>query len=124
MNDSERELLRLVCDGDIRKAQLQARIILNGICAKKDESFKQNNLRKLDAKGPSLIELPHNLRELLVAEDVTEFPEERFVLRDNERTAVKKYCLYTGYLQNWQKWVFHICLRYYYTARAVAGKPC
>lgn len=90
MNDSERELLRLVCDGDIRKAQLQARIILNGICAKKDESFKQNNLRKLDAKGPSLIELPHNLRELLVAEDVTEFPEERFVLRDNERTAVKK----------------------------------
>lgn len=29
MNDRERELIRLVVDGDIRKAQAQAKIILN-----------------------------------------------------------------------------------------------
>lgn len=90
MNDNERTLIRLVCDGDIRKSQQQARIILNGLTSKKDEQFKNGMLLKLDAKGPSLIELPYNLKELLIAEDVTDFPEERFVLRENEARAVRE----------------------------------
>lgn len=88
MNDNERELIRIVCEGDIRKAQQQARIVLNGLSAKKDEQFKSIMLRKLDAKGPTLIELPYNLQELLVAEDVTDFPSARFLLRENEEKAV------------------------------------
>lgn len=90
MNDNERTLIRLVCDGDIRKSQQQARIILNGLTSKKDEQFKNSMLRKLDAKGPTLIELPYNLKELLVAEDVTDFQEERFLLREDEATSVEK----------------------------------
>lgn len=89
MNDQERDLIRYVCEGDIRKAQQQAKIILNGLPAKKDEQFKGNMLRKLDLKG-NLIELPYNLKNFLVAEDMTNFPEARFLLRDEERSAVKK----------------------------------
>lgn len=85
MNDNERVLLSYVCDGDIRKAQQQAKIILNGISSQKDERFKENMLRKLEAKGPQMIELPYNLRELLIAEDVTDFPMSRFLLRDSEK---------------------------------------
>lgn len=90
MNEQERMLIRHVCDGDIRKAQQQARIILNNLETKKDQQFKGNMLRKLDAKGPELIELPFNLRDLLVAEDVTDFPESRFLLRETEAAAVKE----------------------------------
>lgn len=89
MNDKERDLIRIVCDGDIRLAQKQARIVLNGLTAKKDEQFQKNMLRKLDAKG-DFIELPYNLQHLLVAEDMTNFPEARFILREQEEKAVQK----------------------------------
>ena len=88
MNDRERELIRIVCDGDIRLAQKQARIVLNGMTSKKDEQFQKNMLRKLDAKG-DFIELPFNLQHLLLAEDMTNFPEARFLLREEERKAVE-----------------------------------
>lgn len=87
MNDNERWLIQYVCDGDIRKSQKQAKIVLEGLTAKKDEQFKANMLRKLDAKG-NLIELPYNLQHLLVAEDMANFPEARFILREEEAKAV------------------------------------
>lgn len=89
MNDRERELIRYVVDGDIRKSQQAARIILNGLTAKKDEQFRDNMLRKLDAKG-NVIELPYNLQHLLVAEDMAAFPDGRFLLREEEGKAVEK----------------------------------
>ena len=78
MNDKQRLLIQYICDGDIKKAQQQARIILNELTTAKDEMFKKNMLRKLDTK-PNIIELPYNLREFLIAEDVSNFPENRFV---------------------------------------------
>lgn len=89
MNDRERKLIQLVCDGDIRLAQKQARIVLNGLTTKKDEQFQKNMLRKLDSKG-DLIELPYNLQHLLLAEDMTNFPEARFILREEEGKIVDK----------------------------------
>ena len=90
MNDQVRYLLRHVCEGDIKKAQSQARIILNGLESKKDEQFKSNMLRKLDAKQSKLIELPSNLQGMLIAEDLSDFPMGRFVLRSSENTVVNK----------------------------------
>ena len=46
-------------------------------------------LRRLDSK-PKLVELPYNLRELLIAEDVSNFPESRFFLRSDEKELVDK----------------------------------
>ena len=88
MNNQERSLIRYICDGDIRNCQKQARIILNGLTAKKDEQFKTDMLRKLDSKA-NVIELPANLKSLLVAEDVENFPSARFLLREQEEAAAK-----------------------------------
>lgn len=90
MNNKTRELLSYVCEGDIKKAQALSRNILSGLESTKDEKFKANLLRKLDAKQSRLIELPYNLKELLVAEEMTNFPENRFVLRAYEADVVKK----------------------------------
>lgn len=88
MNDNEKLLIDYVCDGDIRKAQKQARIVLENLNTKKDENYKAQRLRRLDAKSSSIIELPYNLKELLIAEDVSHFPNERFLLRDREADIV------------------------------------
>lgn len=90
MNDRERELIRLVCEGDIRKSQRQAKVVLEGLTAKKDEQFKNHMLRKLDAKGPSFIELPYNLKDILAAEDVSNFPLARFALREEDKEAARR----------------------------------
>lgn len=89
MNNNERRLLQYVCEGDIKNARQQARVILNGISTKKDESFREAMLRKLDVQG-NLIELPHNVKGLLVAEDTEQFPEGKFLLRDREAMAVQE----------------------------------
>lgn len=89
MNNSERILLNYICDGDLRMAQKQARLVLNGMNAKKDEHFKADMLRKLDAKG-NRIELPYNVKGLLIAEDMTNFPRERYILRPEEEKAVER----------------------------------
>lgn len=89
MNDRERDLIHYVVAGDIRKSQQAARLVLNGLTAKKDEQFKVNMLRRLDAKGNE-IELPYNLQHLLVAEDVADFPVTRFLLRETEEEVAGK----------------------------------
>lgn len=90
MNEQQRQLIRHVCDGDIRKAQQQAQIILNETTTQKDRQFCEYNLRKLANRGPELIELPPNLRDVLIAEDVTNFPTTRFLLRDTEKCVVER----------------------------------
>lgn len=89
MNDSERSLIRFVCDGDMRNAQKAVKIILNSISSKKDEQFKENMFRKLESKR-KFIELPYNLQHLLIAEDTEEFPEARFLLRNEEKSITQK----------------------------------
>lgn len=71
MNDNERALLRYVVEGDIRKSQQQAKIVLEGLTTVKDKAFKETCLRTLASKSPTLIELPYNLQGLLVAEDIS-----------------------------------------------------
>lgn len=90
MNDNNRMLLRYVAEGDIRKAQMQAKVILNSITAAKDEQFKANCLAKLNNVEPRFIELPFNMQGLLVAEDVSDFPEQRFLIRESEEAVIEK----------------------------------
>lgn len=90
MNFNERELIRYVCEGDIRSAQKAAAIVLKAITTQKDKDFCERGLRLLNSKGPTLIELPYNLRDKLSAEDVSAFPVDRFLLRPSEAEVVDK----------------------------------
>ena len=89
MNDNERMLIRYVCEGNLKKARLQAEESLKKITAKKDERFKENMLRLLAEKG-NFIEVPYNLQNLLIAEDMKRFPEERFILREDEQAIASR----------------------------------
>ena len=101
MNDKERELIRFVVDGDIRKAQKQAQIILNGLTTEKDKRFKEYQLKRLANKGPELIELPPNMQNLLIAQDVSNFPESRFLLRKKEQLVVERLLNTRGIYEIW-----------------------
>jgi hypothetical protein len=41
VNENERALLRYVVEGDIRKSQQQAKIVLEGLTTDKDKAFKK-----------------------------------------------------------------------------------
>lgn len=90
MTDDVRNLIRFVVDGDIRNAQTQCRIMLEKNVPEKDARFKENELRKLNLLKPELIQLPANLENLLIAEDATNFPESRFLLREEEEIVINK----------------------------------
>ncbi len=89
MNDSERRLIRFVCDGDMRNAQKAVKIILNSISSKKMSSSKKICFASWKSKR-EFIELPYNLQHLLIAEDAEEFPEARFLLRNEEKSITQK----------------------------------
>lgn len=89
MNDKERQLIRYICYNDMRSAKTQARLILNGITTKKDDYWRGEMLRKLDeAKG--LVELPREVQGILVAEDLENFPEQKFLVREQESNITDK----------------------------------
>lgn len=89
MNDHERQLLRSVVDGDMRRAKALAKAVLLSIKTVKDEQFKNHLLKQLDAQ-PTLIELPSNLRSLLRAEDSTLFPIGRYYVLPELEAAANK----------------------------------
>mgnify|MGYP000358630524 CR=1 FL=1 len=62
MNENERALLRYVVEGDIRKSQQQAKIVLEGLTTAKDKAFKETCLRTQASKSPTLIELPYTCK--------------------------------------------------------------
>ena len=87
MNNNERYLLRYVCDGDIKNAQNWAKTILESISSKADENFRNDLLEKLEKnKG---IEIPYNLKGILVAEDSEKFPINHYLVRTKEESAVQ-----------------------------------
>ena len=89
MNNDERILIRYICDGDVRRAQMQARCILNAISSQKDAAFREDMLRRMDMKK-DFVGLPQNLRGLLVVEDSASFPETKFLIRRTEAEAAEK----------------------------------
>lgn len=87
MNNSERALLRYVCDGDMKNAQMWAKSILDGISSKTDENFRNELIEKLEKnKG---IEIPYNLKGILVAEDSEKFPINHYLVRTREESVVQ-----------------------------------
>lgn len=89
MTDREKILLRYVCDGDIKHARQQAKIILEETKTQKDERFRAEMLRRLEAQK-NFLELPPNLKGLLEAEDSEIFPERKYFLRDGEKVITEK----------------------------------
>ena len=84
MNDKVRMLIRHVCSGSIGRSQAQARIILNEMTAQKDSCFVSTMIKQLDDAKTKLIELPQNLKGILVVNDSSNFPTDRFLVKADD----------------------------------------
>ena len=69
-------------------ARKYTKAILEGNTAKKDEYFRETMLQKL--ARTNFLELPENLKNILVAEDSALFPEKKFLVREAEEAIAKK----------------------------------
>lgn len=89
MTDKEKMLIRFVAEGDLKRAQSQAKIILDGITTQKDQNFKETMLKKMDG-AYGLIRLPDNIKNLFRVEDPVNFVEGRYLLREAESAIAEK----------------------------------
>lgn len=88
MTNREQVLMRYICEGDMIGARKYTKAILEGNTAKKDEYFRETMLQKL--ARTNFLELPENLKNILVAEDSALFPEKKFLVREAEEAIAKK----------------------------------
>lgn len=90
MNEEVRRLIRFVCDGNIRDAQAQTKLILKHTTTQKDAKFVKDRLKQLEDSEARFITLPYNLQGILSAEDSQFFPVSRFLLRPKEEMVVEQ----------------------------------
>ena len=90
MNDFEKVLIDAVCKNDIRKAKEIAKTMLEQDRTKKNMAFVKSHLALINNSAMNLMELPYNLKDILVMEDVSlSFNEARYYLSSREKAVVE-----------------------------------
>lgn len=89
MNNLERNIIREICNGDISSIQKTALVYLKNNKIKKDEDFCKTMIKNLESKT-NFLELPYDLKGILIAEDVSEYPEGKFLWREKEEKICNK----------------------------------
>lgn len=91
MTDNQKKLIRAVAENDIRSAKKCAIACLSEDTTQKNQSFVNRYKTILTSEGANLFELPSDLREILVCEDVSlTFREDRYFLTEEKKTLAEK----------------------------------
>ena len=91
MTDNQKRLIRAVAENDIRSAKKCAIACLSEDTTQKNQSFVNRYKTILTSEGGNLFELPSDLREILVCEDVSlTFLEDRYFLTEEKKTLAEK----------------------------------
>lgn len=91
MTDNQKRLIRAVAENDIRSAKKCAIACLAEDTTQKNQSFVSRYRTVLTSEGANLFELPSDLREILVCEDVSlTFREDRYFLTEEKKTLAEK----------------------------------
>lgn len=91
MNDLDRRLIESVCRNDLQSAKKIVKIILEQDKTQKNRMFVNRYLTILNNSAMNLMELPSDLKNLLIMEDVSvSFNENRYYLSNREGEVVKK----------------------------------
>lgn len=91
MNDLDRRLIVAVCQNDLQSAKKIVKIILEQDKTQKNRMFVNRYLTMLNNSAMNLMELPNDLKNLLIMEDVSvSFSENRYYLSNREGEVVKK----------------------------------
>lgn len=83
MNDSIRMLIRKIESGNMKEIRAAAMIVLKESKTQKDATFCEAMIKKLE-NNRDFIQLPYSVNGLLIAEDVSQYPEERYLWRIQE----------------------------------------
>ena len=89
MKEDVARLIQLVCQKEYFRAREQAREMLEADTTDKSHHFKERMLRQLDSE-PRCIELPNYVKALLVAEDLSDYREQMFLMRKGEQEIADK----------------------------------
>jgi SpoVK/Ycf46/Vps4 family AAA+-type ATPase len=85
LNTYEQQLIKAVAGNDIREAKKWAVIALDADKTKKNEPFVNRYKSILTSEGSNMIELPGNLKEIMLCEDVSmSFKENRYYTTERE----------------------------------------
>lgn len=91
MNDLDRKLIETVCRNDLQSAKKIVKIILEQDKTRKNRMFVNLYLTMLNNSAMNLMELPADLKNLLIMEDVSvSFNENRYYLSNRESKVVEK----------------------------------
>lgn len=91
MNDLDRRLIEAVCRNDLQSAKKIVKIILEQDKTQKNRMFVNRYLTMLNNSAMNLMELPNDLKNLLIMEDVSvSFNENRYYLSNRESKVVEK----------------------------------
>lgn len=91
LTDNQRRLIRAVAENDIRNAKKCAIACLAEDTTQKNENFVNRYKSILISEGANLFELPSDLREILVCEDVSlTFREDRYFLTEEKKSLAEK----------------------------------
>lgn len=91
ITDNQKRLIRAVAENDMRRARKCALTCLAEDETQKNRSFVTRYKSILSSEGSSLFELPSDLREILVCEDVSlTFREDRYFLTEEKKALAEK----------------------------------
>ncbi len=91
ITENQGRLIRAIAENDIRSARKCALECLSEDTTQKNRSFVARYKSILSSEGSSLFELPSDLREILVCEDVSlTFREDRYFLTEDKKALAEK----------------------------------
>lgn len=91
VNEKLKGIISAVADNDLQKAKQFVKLIIDEDKTRANKYFCDNIRRKLQATTMNLIELPHDIREILKMEDVSLFfNENRYYLSEREKTVLEE----------------------------------
>lgn len=90
LGNYEQQMIRAIADNDIREARKWAVLALDGDKTQKNKYFVSKYKNILTSEGAGMIELPGNLKDILLCEDVSlSFKENRYYVTDRQEKIAK-----------------------------------
>jgi SpoVK/Ycf46/Vps4 family AAA+-type ATPase len=91
LNEKLKGIISAVADNDLQKAKQYVKLIIDEDKTQTNKYYCENIRRKLQASSMNLLELPHDVKDILHMEDVSiSFNENRYFLSERERAIFEE----------------------------------
>ena len=91
LNQNTKRLIKAVADNNLQAAKAHVKAILANETAQCNKHFVNSIKNKLSTPTANLMDLPHNIKGMLMVEDVSvSFNNDRYVLSDNSAEVTEK----------------------------------